>query len=123
MKPLKNVYGSVKPYTRHESDCPHKSDPEHNSCRCAKWLYVNQRGSEPHRHSLKTPSWAEAMREASKVLDGFHPEIAEARKREQVKKEAEEETTIEEAVQLWLDRTEHMYGAAPREITGRSSGG
>jgi len=40
-----------------------------------------------------------------------------------VKKEAEEETTIEEAVQLWLDRTEHMYGAAPREITGRSSGG
>ena len=84
---------------------------------------MNKRGLKPRRHSLKTPSWAEADTKATKVLDGFHPEIAEARKREQVKKEAEEETTIEEAVQLWLDRTEHMYGAAPREITGRSSGG
>ena len=50
------------------------------------------------------------MTKATEVLKGFDPEVAEARKREPVKKEADEETTIEEAVQLWLDRTVLMYG-------------
>jgi site-specific recombinase XerD len=112
LKPLKNPYGSVKPYTRHEADCEHKSDPDHNDCRCAKWLYVNQRGTKPYRKSLKDPSWASAMGKAQEALDGFHPEIAEARSKQQAEaqREVEEKTTIEEAVQMWLDRTEHMYG-------------
>jgi hypothetical protein len=73
---------------------------------------VNQRGSKPRRYSLKTPSWSEAMIEAGKVLKGFDPEVAEARIKQQTEaqKEAAEETTIEEAVELWLDRTEHLYG-------------
>jgi len=55
-----------------------------------------------------TPSWAEAVAEASKVLDGFHPEIAEARKKKS--EQARQLTTIQDAVQMWLDRTQHMYG-------------
>lgn len=112
MKPLKNQYGSVRPYTRHESDCQHRSNPNHNDCQCAKWLYVNQRGLKPRRYSLKTPSWAEANEKATEVLKGFDPEIAEARdkKHAEAQKDAEGETTIEEAVELWLARTEHLHG-------------
>jgi len=55
-----------------------------------------------------TPSWAEAVAEASKVLDGFHPEIAEARKKKS--EQARQLTTIQDAVQMWLDRTQHMNG-------------
>jgi len=40
---------------------------------------VNQRGLKPQRYSLVTPSWAEAMAKATKVLGGFDPEIAKAR--------------------------------------------
>jgi hypothetical protein len=80
VKPLRNRYGSVKPYTRHQSSCSFQHSTDYNACPCSKWLYVNQRGVKPRRYSLVTPSWAEAVAEASKVLDGFHPEIAEARK-------------------------------------------
>ena len=110
MKPLKNPFGSVKPYTRHQSDCPHKNKPDHNSCHCPKWLYVNQKNTKPKRYTLTTPSWSEAMAKATEVLRGFDPEIAQARKKQQAEKEAEEETTIAEAVEMWLDRTKHMYG-------------
>ena len=108
MEPVKNRYGSVKPYTRHESNCPHRAKADHNECRCAKWLYVNKRGSTPYRRSLKTPSWAEALGEANKVLTGFDPEVAEAHK--QKAEQERQVTTIQDAVQMWLDRTEHMYG-------------
>jgi len=123
LKPLKNRYGSVRPYTRHESDCsPGQANPEYNDCRCAKWLYVNQRGTKPRRYSLKTPSWAEALKEANRVLDGFHPEIAEARSKQlaEAQKEAEDDTTVEEAVQLWLDRTEHLHGKGSTSKNYRS---
>jgi integrase len=108
MKPLKNRYGSVKPYTRHQTDCPFQNDCDYNACSCSKWLYVNRRGAKPRRYSLVTPSWAEAVTEATTVLEGFHPEVAEARKRNAA--QAQSRTTIQDAVQMWLDRTEHMYG-------------
>jgi site-specific recombinase XerD len=123
LKPLKNQHGSVKPYTRHESSCsPGQANPNHNDCRCAKWLYVNQRGSKPRRYSLKTPSWTEAVTKATEVLDRFRPEIAEARNRQQAQaqKEADEDTTVEEAVQLWLDRTEHLFGKSGTSKNYRS---
>jgi integrase len=111
VKPLetRNQYGSVKPYTRHQSDCPFQNERDYNACSCSKWLYVNRRGSKPRRYSLVTPSWAEAVAEASKVLKGFDPEIAEARK--QKAEQAQRLTTIQDAVQMWLDRTQHMYGS------------
>jgi integrase len=110
LKPLKNRFGSVKPYTRHQSDCPHRTESDYNACSCAKWLYVNQRGSKPRRYSLVTPSWAEAVSEASKALDLFNPEIAQARK--QNAQAARRSVTIEGAVEMWLDRTRHLYGDA-----------
>ena len=109
MTPLKNRFGSVKPYTRHQSNCQHKGKPRHNSCLCPKWLYVNQRGSKPRRYSLVTPSWSEAMSEATKILRGFDPEIAQAR--EQNAQKVHQSVRIERAVQMWLDRTQHMYGS------------
>jgi integrase len=110
VKPVetRNRYGSVKPYTRHQSDCPFQNERDYNACSCSKWLYVNRRGSKPRRYSLVTPSWGEAVAEASRVLEGFHPEIAEARR--QKAEQVRQVTTIQDAVQMWLDRTQHMYG-------------
>jgi hypothetical protein len=105
---LKNRYGSVKPYTRHQSSCPHKNEAEYNSCSCPKWFDANQRGSKPRRYSLTTPSWAEATEEANKVLRGFDPEIAAACKQNAQK--ARQSVTIEGAIELWLARTRHLYG-------------
>lgn len=110
MKTLRNQFGRVKPYIRHQSACPYKNKSDHNTCRCPKWLYVNQKGAKPRRYSLVTSSWAEAMREATKVLDGFNPEIAQAREQQKKAAKAVSRTTIAEAVQMWLDRTEHLYG-------------
>src|SRR5208283_2452681 len=108
LNPLKNQFGSVKPYTRHLLTCPHRIEKDHNSCPCPKWLYEKRKGSKPRRHSLTTPSWAEAMRQATTTLRGFDPEIAEARQQKVAKSRTRK--TIEEVVQMWLDRTEHMYG-------------
>ena len=53
---FKRRFGTVRPYTRHltGSNC----NPQDNSCQCPKWLYVNQKGQQPRRYSLETPSWA-----------------------------------------------------------------
>lgn len=80
MDRLKNLWGTVRPYTRHLSRCKHRSKNDHNSCDCPKWLYVNREGEEPRRYSLMTPSWAEAMEEAMAVLKGFDPEIVKRRR-------------------------------------------
>ena len=44
MTPLKNSYGSVGPYTRHQSRCPHKNTPT-TRAHAPNGLYLNQRGS------------------------------------------------------------------------------
>jgi hypothetical protein len=66
----------VKPYTRHVPACPHRSEKDHNACRCPKWLYEYRRGGKPVRHTLDTPSWADALRIALHTLQGFDPEVA-----------------------------------------------
>lgn len=104
MKPLKNQWGSVKPYTRHVPGCTVTDD----SCRCPKWLYVNERGCKPVRYSLNTPSWAEAMEKATDKLNALNPEIAESRAR--AKQEEAERKTVYEAINLWLDRTRTLFG-------------
>jgi site-specific recombinase XerD len=71
---------------------------------------VNQKGAQPKRYSLTTPSWSEAMSKATELLDGFNPEIALAREQQKKAAKVASRTTIAEAVQMWLDRTEHLYG-------------
>src|ERR1039458_4196713 len=118
---LKNQFGSVKPYTRHLRTCPHRTKENHNSCPCPKWLYEKRKGAESRRYSLTTPSWAEAMRQATTTFRGFDPEIAEAR-HEKVAR-SRNHKTIKEAVQMWLDRTEHMYGKGSSHAQYRSTFG
>lgn len=108
MKPLKNRWGSVKPYTRHASDCKHLLDPNYSNCHCPKWLYVNKRGENPRRYSLETPSWPEALAEATRVLEGFNPEIAAARK--EAAERQQNSQTVLEAINLWLNRTRAAFG-------------
>jgi integrase len=48
------------------------------------------------------------MSKATEVLRGFDPEIAQARQDRFAR--SRNSRTIEEAVQMWLDRTEHLYG-------------
>jgi hypothetical protein len=55
VEPLKNLWGTVRPYTRHLSSCKHRAKKDHNSCECPKWLYVNRESEEPRRYSLMTP--------------------------------------------------------------------
>ena len=82
------MFVSVKPYTRHQSSCQHKST-KHNACHCPKWPYVRQKGAKARRYSFSTPSWAEAMAEATKLLEGMNPEVAAARQQK-----AEHEGTL-----------------------------
>jgi site-specific recombinase XerD len=105
MKPLKSRYGSVKPYTRHQTNCPHKSQAKHNACHCPKWLYVRQKGVKARRYSLSTPSWVEAMSEATKLLEGMNPEVAAAR--QQKAEQRRKAVTISDAAETWLKRTQH----------------
>jgi integrase len=105
MKPLKSRYGSVKPYTRHQSTCPHRNNAKPDKCHCPKWLYVRHKGAKPRRYSLSTPSWAEAMSEATKLLEGMNPEVAAAR--QQKAEQARKAVTISDAAEMWLKRTQH----------------
>jgi hypothetical protein len=77
---LRSAYGSVTPYTRHSKSCEHLGEPNFNSCGCSKWLYVHPKGGKREQKTLTTSSWAEAVRIASKMLEGFNPDIAAARK-------------------------------------------
>lgn len=109
MEPLKNQWGSVKVYIRHTKECPESETPDEQAkCHCAKWLYEYQREGKPIRRSLNTYSWPEALREATRVLDGFNPEIAKARAAEEQKKR--EVMTVHDAAQIWLDKTKNEHG-------------
>jgi integrase len=109
MEPLKNRWGTVRPYTRHSASCRHRSKTDYNSCNCPKWLYVNREAEPPRRYSLVTPSWTEALEEATAVLKGFDPELAEAR--QQREKQKQQVYPVLEAINLWIDRTRNKLGS------------
>ena len=103
---LKSAYGSVRPYTRHATGCTNHSDD--NACPCPKWLYVfNGATKQKRRYTLNTPSWAEALREASEALRGLDPEIAASRAKSQV---TYAPLTVREAMHLWVARSENKLG-------------
>ena len=105
-KPLKSAYGTVRPYTRHATGCTNQSDD--NSCSCPKWLYVfSQKTKQKRRYTLNTPSWAEALREASDALRGLDPEIAASRAKTKAQSAP---LTVREAMHLWVARTENKLG-------------
>lgn len=105
---LKSAYGSTKAYTRHTAACPHRDERDHNDCRCAKWLYVNPRGGKPRRYTLITHSWPEALDIATDTLKAFDPEIAASRAAQQ--KAERQQMSVEDACQLWLDKTARDFG-------------
>lgn len=105
---LKNRFGVVRVYTRHISSCKHASDPKHNSCSCPKWAYEHRKAGERKRYSLNTPSFAEAITLAADTLRGWDPEIA-ANREEKAKRQSTNKT-VEEAIQLWIDRTKNRFG-------------
>src|SRR5258708_5254410 len=103
---LKSAYGTVRSYTRHATGCTNQSDD--NSCPCPKWLYVFSLATkEKRRYTLNTPSWAEALREASEALRGLDPEIAASRAKAQ---STYAPLTVREAMHLWVARTENKLG-------------
>lgn len=105
---LRNAFGTVRPYTRHTSACPHKRKRDYPNCRCAKWLYTNKRGEKPERYTLNTYSWVETQRIAADTLRGFDPEIAAARVMQEKKRRSL--MTIADGCDLWLKRTERQFG-------------
>jgi len=105
---LKNRWGTVRPYTRHQRDCKHRKKLSYNQCACSKWIYENPKSGEARRSSLVTPSWAEAMQLAMDKLKGFEPEVKKARQAE-VTKERQTKTVLE-GIDLWLDRTRSLFG-------------
>lgn len=115
---LTDSHGSVIPYTRHTPGCPHRLIKDHNSCRCPKWLYENPRGGKPWRHTLNTPSWAEALRIAANVHKGFDPEIARARG-DREKRESRQ-VTVADACSRWLDNVKRRNGDQGAWLTYRS---
>jgi site-specific recombinase XerD len=107
---LKNKHGKVRLYTRHTTKCPHLGTPNYHDCSCAKWLYAHQKGKAPFRRTLATPSWAEAVTEATSLWEGFHPELAASRLAKAKRKNA---TTVDDACQMWMKRTEEECGGPP----------
>jgi hypothetical protein len=94
----KSIYGSVRPYTRHQAGCRYINNPDHNSRYCPKWLYVwNAETGDTSRKSLATPSWAEAQPIAVEILRGMDPEIAAARA---VKNDRKDAMTVADACDL-----------------------
>ena len=76
---FKNGHGTVVVYTpRHVGGCQLR-DRNANTCACPKWLYMKPRGGKAVQRAQRTPSFAEACAEATRILDGFNPEIAQAR--------------------------------------------
>jgi site-specific recombinase XerD len=59
------------------------------------------------RYTLNTPSWAEAVREATETLRGLDPEIAASRAKVQ---DTTTPLTVREAMHLWVARTENKLG-------------
>jgi integrase len=115
MESLKNLWGTVRPYTRHLARCKHHSKKDHNSCDCPKWLYVNREGEVPRRYTLMTPSWAEAMEEAMAVLKGFDPEIAAIR--DAKNQQQEKAYSVLDAINMWIDRTRNKVGTESSTVS------
>ena len=75
-----SVYGTVIVYARrHINGCKFR-DPNNCSCGCPKWIYAKPRGGRAVQKAAGTPSFTEACEHAHKILKGFDPEIAAARK-------------------------------------------
>ncbi|HEV8189510.1 MAG TPA: hypothetical protein VGP83_17275 [Pyrinomonadaceae bacterium] len=70
---LKSPQAIVKAYTRHTAKCPHRRKKNFNQCSCAKHLSIRLRGQQPVRRTLNTPSWADAKKEADKVIESLDP--------------------------------------------------
>lgn len=75
-------YGKVAVYTRRHINGCDLRDPNDNRCSCPKWLYCRPRGGgKAVQKAAGTPSFTEACGEAQRILDGFNPEIAKAREK------------------------------------------
>jgi site-specific recombinase XerD len=77
---LSSQYGTVRVYTRRHINGCKLPTPDHNHCSCPKWIYCKRRGGNAIQKSAGTPSFTEATDQAQKILKGFDPEIAAARK-------------------------------------------
>jgi integrase len=82
---VKSDYGSVAVYTRRHI----------NGCKLR--LYVKPKEGKAVQKAAETSSFAEACEKARRIVDGFHPEIAEHRK----VTEAEPGITIEACLDLY----------------------
>jgi site-specific recombinase XerD len=110
-----NEFGSVRPYTRHTETCEFASDPEHNDCRCPKWLYTwNRETGAKSRKSLITPSWSDAVSKARKALRGMDPEIAAGRA--VTEKTSKAKMTVRDACDLWIERSKRELGPESNSI-------
>ena len=105
---LKTHYGSVKPYTRHTSACPHRNADDHNACACPKWLYIRRHGEKSKRVTLNTPSWEEAQRIASAKLRAMDPDIAAAQA--VAEKHKRKLVTVSDGCKLFLQKVERDKG-------------
>ena len=73
-------HGSVRVYTRRHINGCLFTLPDQQHCPCPKWIYSKARNGRPARRAATTPSFTEACEQAQKILKGFDPEIAAARK-------------------------------------------
>ena len=75
----RSIHGTTVVYTpRHLGECRLR-DRNANGCGCPKWIYSKARGGRAVQQSARTPSFAEACALATRILDGFNPEITKAR--------------------------------------------
>jgi len=108
---VKQIIGDVRVYSRHNKDCPHKSDTSYMKCQCPKWMQWQQDG-KPVQVSAKTRSFAgvkEAAERQTRLLRG-----------EIVKPKNPKSLTIEQAVKDWLEfREKNGLGNTKPGLMGR----
>ena len=102
---LKNSHGTVSVYIRHIPEC---KQPK-KGCRCPRWAYIrNVATGERDRRSLHCNSDTEASEQATKLFKALDPE--EAKKSAEAAAKQRNTKTVEEAIALFLARTEREFG-------------
>lgn len=92
----------VSVYARHAPSCPNKKDRYHKRCRCPKWLYFVYKGKK-HRESARTRSWEQAEKNARAREREYEARERAAAEGRQVKSKEPAVTTIDKAVERYLE--------------------
>ena len=101
---LRTQHGTVSTYVRHVDGCKGGK-----KCRCIWWAYIrNTAEGTKIRRSLNCTSETEATEQATELFRSLNPEVKKAAEAAAATKRNQK--TVEEAIDLFMTRTEREFG-------------